>query len=278
MRALTAGLVARSLAVFRARRFDQQLHDQLQPEITAADSQGRTASAMAGDAMVSVAQLDARQVIADEVHNDLQAQITAAIQVFAARLDANAQNDETTAAAIRAEFAAADARVRTEFQQLLDAYRQHAETQLAALQAEMDEPEYIVGSVTSLPAGSAPSVTITGTERPYALNFGIPQGAAGQTGLTGATGPAGTNASGGISRIGFGVGRIAVALIIGQSVDVVVQLSRPMATTSYSVFVAPQAGWTFGTPKNRTATSVTIPVTAGLALAVGATFIVEAYE
>lgn len=70
----------------------------------------------------------------------------------------------------------------------------------------------------------------------------------------------------------IGTGRIAVALILGGTVDVVVTLSRTMPNNTYTVQVAPTAGFTFGTPKAKTATTVTIPVTAGLALAVGASF------
>lgn len=43
-------------------------------------------------------------------------------------------------------------------------------------------PELSVGSVTTLPAGSSASVTITGTDEEPVLNFGIPKGDPGQSG------------------------------------------------------------------------------------------------
>lgn len=271
MRANTAAVLAREEAVRQAHAMDEGLRGDLQPEIVAADGKGTTA-------MASAAQLHHAQVIADGVHGDLQAQITALTQVIVNGLDSNAQNDAATRAELEQRILDGDARVRAEFQALLDSVREHFEAQLAVVHDELEQPQYVVGSVTSLPAGSAPTVVITGTEAPYALEFGIPQGAAGQTGAQGATGPAGTNAAGGITRLALGVGRIGLALLLGQSVDVVVQLSRPMATTGYQVTIPPQAGWTFGTPKAKTLTSVTIPVTAALALALGATFVLEAYE
>jgi hypothetical protein len=42
------------------------------------------------------------------------------------------------------------------------------------------------------------------------------------------------------------------------------------------VKIPPTSGFTFGTPKAKTKTTVTIPVTAGLALAVGQSFTVLA--
>lgn len=74
--------------------------------------------------------------------------------------------------------------------------------------------------------------------------------------------------------VAIGTGRIAVAVLLGGTVDVVVTLSKTMPATTYTVQVAPTTGFTFGTPKNKTTATVTIPVTAALALAVGASFTV----
>lgn len=92
--------------------------------------------------------------------------------------------------------------------------------------------------------------------------------------LKGDPGKDGTTAP---AAVAVGTGRIAVALLLGGAVDVVVNFSRSMPTTTYNIGIAPTAGFTFGTPKNKTQTSVTIPVTAGIALAVGASFTVIAW-
>jgi hypothetical protein len=77
-----------------------------------------------------------------------------------------------------------------------------------------------------------------------------------------------------INGISIGTGRIAVALLLNGTVDVVVTFATAMPDTNYTVKVPPTAGFTFGTAKAKTKTTVTIPVTAGLALAVGASFTV----
>ena len=54
-----------------------------------------------------------------------------------------------------------------------------------------------IGTVTTLPPGSAATVTNTGTSTNAILNFGIPQGPTGPAGATGVTGPTGaTGATG----------------------------------------------------------------------------------
>ena len=48
-------------------------------------------------------------------------------------------------------------------------------------------PNFTIGTVTTLPAGSSATVTITGTTSDPVLNFGIPKGDTGATGSTGTT-------------------------------------------------------------------------------------------
>jgi hypothetical protein len=269
--------IARLAAIRRAHQMDQDQAAMLQPEIAAAQRTG-------DDAVLTVSQANARAAARDAQAADLQAQITALTQLLVQGLDANAQNDAATAQQIREQFAAADAQVRVEFQALLDDVATHFAAQLAILQDELDEPEYVMGPVLTLPAGATPTVTVEGSERPYRLTFGIPQGAKGETGATGtagATGATGAAGAAGLVRLGLGFGRLGVALLVGASaVDVTVTLSRTMLNTAYNIELPPQYGFVFGAPKGKTTTSFVVPVSpaAGLGLSLGATFIAEAWQ
>lgn len=57
-------------------------------------------------------------------------------------------------------------------------------------------PDFSIGTVSTLPAGSSVTVTITGTDTKPVLNFGIPVGPKGDTGSTGAQGPKGDTGTG----------------------------------------------------------------------------------
>lgn len=62
-----------------------------------------------------------------------------------------------------------------------------------------DAATITVGTVTTLPAGSPVTVTNTGTTTNAVLNFGIPQGAVGETGTQGPIGPQGPAGADGTS-------------------------------------------------------------------------------
>lgn len=63
---------------------------------------------------------------------------------------------------------------------------------IQGIQGEQGEtgltPSFSIGTVSTLPAGSSATVTITGTDENPVLNLGIPQGIQGETGATGADG------------------------------------------------------------------------------------------
>lgn len=103
-----------------------------------------------------------------------------------------------------------------------------------------DAATITVGTVTTLPAGSAATVTNGGTSSAAILNFGIPignTGADGSTGATGATGPAGPAA-------GFGVPTASASgLPAGSSPTVSVTTDAGSPNTA-KIF-----NFTFGIPK-----------------------------
>lgn len=85
-----------------------------------------------------------------------------------------------------------------------------------------------IATATELPAGSAPTVTITAsgpsTAQIFTFDFGIPAGATGATGATGDTGPAGADGA----AAGFGDPTAAITeLAIGAEPTVAVTASGP---------------------------------------------------
>lgn len=107
-----------------------------------------------------------------------------------------------------------------------------------------------------------------------------PKGDTGATGATGAIGPAGAQGAAGSSAsatvVHTATGALTALLALGGSRDVTVTWSAAFANANYTVEVNPGPGMvggaTFGAAKNKTTTSCQIPVTATLALAIGAAF------
>lgn len=77
--------------------------------------------------------------------------------------------------------------------------------------------------------------------------------------------------------IAIGLARLAAALIVGSSADVVVPLSRTMPSTGYALEIPAMPGVVTVTEKSRTTSSVTLTLKAGVALAVGFNFSVTAW-
>lgn len=94
-----------------------------------------------------------------------------------------------------------------------------------------DTPEFTIGTVSTLPAGSNATASITGTASDPVLNLGIPVGAKGDTGNTGSTGPkgdTGTTPSFSIGTVStLPAGSNATATITGTTAAPVLNLGLP---------------------------------------------------
>lgn len=93
-------------------------------------------------------------------------------------------------------------------------------------------PDISIGDVTTLPAGSSATASITGTTEAPVLNLGIPQGQQGQQGETGQTGATGATPDLSIGTVlTLPAGSSATATITGTPENPVLNLGIPKGDT-----------------------------------------------
>lgn len=100
-----------------------------------------------------------------------------------------------------------------------------------------------IGTVTTLPAGSSATATISGTSPNQVLNLGIPIGSTGTPGTAGSPGPANTLTIGTVTTLP--VGSSATATITGTAPNQTLNLGIPVgATGAQGVGLSPGTGIT----------------------------------